>query len=192
MKQITDNLQNYPQILDGFVFTGLFGNRPLNGCSWYWNCLANLENLRAAAEDYRPRQWVVPKDFFNPANANNANIAPGKTVFYEFQVRPGSYLYGLTFAVFNDELSQARFSVVVRESRKEAGLSDRQLAASGFTAGSPVDPFNTLYPPMNLLSEPRLITSPGQIHAEVSNDSDPANVENAVSCQLLLLFAEPK
>jgi hypothetical protein len=45
---------------------------------------------------------------------------------------------------------------------------------------------------VDLLSEPRLIISPAQLHVEISNDSDPANVEAAISCQLLLLFAEPK
>ena len=59
-------------------------------------------------------------------------------------------------------------------------------------SGSPVDPFNTVKTPLRLLPEPRLILDPGQIHVELSNDADPADEENAVSCQLILLFAEPK
>jgi hypothetical protein len=195
MRPLTDSLQNYPQILDGFVFSGLFGLRPLNGVSWYWNCLANLENLRVAADDYRPRQWVAPKDFFNAANTNNANIPAGKTNFYEFAVKPGSYLYGLTFAVFDDSLETTQFSVVIRRGggkEGEAALSDRVFAASGITAGSPVDPFNTLYPRLDLLAEPLLIVAPGQMHVEISNDSNPADSEGNESCQLLMLFAEPK
>lgn len=189
---ITDNLQNYPQILDGFCYSGLFGTRPLTGMSWYWNCLANMENLRVAADNFRPRQWVVPKNFTDAANTNSANIQPGRTVFYEFQVKPGSYLWGMQFAVFNDDLAQSRFSVIVRESATDIGFSDRVYAASAIYSGPPIDSFNTLRPPVKLLPEPRLIVDPGQIHVEVSNDSDPDDEESAVSCQLLLLFAEPK
>ena len=89
-EQITTN---YPQLIDGFCYSGLFGTRPLNGMSWYWQALGNLEDLRLAADSYRPRQWVVPKDFLNTNNANNANILPGKTSFYEFQVKEGSWLW---------------------------------------------------------------------------------------------------
>lgn len=192
MKSVTDNLQNYPQIVDGFCFSGQFGSRPLNGVNWYWNCLAGMESLRVAANDFRPRWWVAPKNFTDPANLNDANIAPGKTSFYEFQVKPGSYLWGLQFSVFNDELTQSQFSFIIRESATEMGFSDRVLAASGIYANPPVDPFNALYPPVNLLPEPRLILAPGQLHCEISNDTDPGNPENAVSCQLLMLFAEPK
>lgn len=189
---MTDNLQNYPQIIDGFCYSGLWGTRPLTGVSWYWNCLANMESLRVAADSFRPRQWVIPKNFTEPANTASANIEPGKTAFYEFQVKPGSYLWGMQFAVFNDALAQSKFSVIVRESAPDLGFSDRPLAASGIYSGSPVDPFNTLRVPVKLLPEPRCILAPGQLNVEVSNDSDPSDEENAVSCQLLLLFAEPK
>ncbi len=188
----SDNLQNYPQIVDGFVYSGLFGARPLNGMNWYWNCLANMEALRVDADSFRPRWWVIPKNFTEPANTASANIQPGQTVFYEFQVKPGSYFWGMQFAVFNDTIPQSRFSVIIRESATDIGFSDRPMAASAIFSGSPVDPFNTLKVPVKLLPEPRLILDPGQIHVEVSNDSDPADEENAVSCQLLLLFAEPK
>ncbi len=189
---ITDNLQNYPQIVDGFVYSGLFGTRPLTGLSWYWNCLANMEALRVDADQFRPRQWVVPKNFTDTLNTNNANIQPGRTLFYEFQIRPGSYFWGMQFAVFNDELAQSSFSVIIRETQTGVGFSDRPLACSGIFSGSPIDPFNTLKVPVKLLPEPRLILDPGKIHVELSNDSDPADEESAVSCQLLLLFAEPK
>jgi len=182
---------NYPQIIDGFCYSGLFGVRPLNGLSWYWSCLANLEDLRLAADSYRPRSWVVPKNFTDPANTNSANIEPGKTVFYEFQVKPGSFLWGIQFSVFNDDVDQTQFSVIVRQG-SDLPFFDRVLAASAIYAGSPVDAFNTLKPPVDLLPKPRLIIPPAQLHVEVSNDSDPAEADNAVSCQLLLLFAEPK
>ncbi len=191
-EQQPENLQNYPQIVDGFCYSGLYGNRPLTGLSWFWNCLGNMEALRVAADRYRPRQWVIPNNFTNPANANNANIAPGRTFFYEFQIKPGSYLYGMQFAVFDEEIAQSKFSVIIRESATDLGFSDRPFQASMLFSGSPVDPFNTLKAPMKLLPEPRLILDPGQIHVELSNDADPGDDENAVSCQLILLFAEPK
>lgn len=189
MKAIEET--NYPQIVDGFCYSGLFGLRPNNHLSWYWRCLAHMEDLRLAADSYRPRQWVVPKNFTDQNNPNAANIAPGKTVFYEFLVKPGSWLWGMQFAVLNDTQSQSVFSVVVRQG-SELPFLDRVMTASGIFAGSPIDPFNTLQPSASLLPAPRLILEPAQIHCEVSNDSDPANTENAVSCQLLLLFAEPK
>jgi hypothetical protein len=187
----TDNPTNYPQILDGFCYSGLFGLRPNNRLSWYWRSLAELEDLRLAADSYRPRWWTVPKNFIDQNNANAANIAPGKTAFYEFLVKPGSWLWGLQFAVLNDTLSQSVFSVVIRQG-SDLPLLDRVMTASGIFSGSPVDPFNTLQPAVSLLTKPRLIIDPAQLHCEVSNDSNPANSEDAVSCQLLLLFAEPK
>jgi hypothetical protein len=191
-EQITTN---YPQLIDGFCYSGLFGTRPLNGMSWYWQALGNLEDLRLAADSYRPRQWVVPKDFLNTSNPNNANILPGKTSFYEFQVKEGSWLWGWTFAVFQgiggvEVIPQSNFSVIVRQG-SELPLLDRVMTASGVTNGNPVDPWNTFFPPVDLFHRPRLIIPPAQLHVEISNDSNPATVSTA-SCQLVLLFAEPK
>ena len=188
---ITDNLVNYPQILDGFCYAGIFGARPLTGLSWYWNCLANMEDLRLMADSYRPRWWTVPKNFTDSANTNSANIEPGKTFFYEFQVVPGSWIWGLQFSVFDDDLEQLQFSVMIRQGT-DLPFFDRVFAASGIYSGSQVDPFNTLKPSLRFLSQPRLIIPPAQIHVEVSNDADPADSDNAVSCQLLILVAEPK
>lgn len=186
---------NYPQIVDGFCYSGLFGTRPLNGMSWYWSSLKNLEDLRIAADSYRPRQWTVPKNFLEPANPNNANILPGKTIFYEFQVKEGSWLYGLQFAVFQgiggvEIIPQSTFSVVIRQG-SELPFFDRVMTGSGIFSGNPVASLNTLNPPMNLLHRPRLIIPPAQLHVEISNDSDP-DTESTASCQLLMLFAEPK
>jgi len=184
---------NYPQIIDGFSYSGLYGLRPLNHLSWYWACLHNLETLRIAADSYRPRHWVVPKNFLDPNNPNNGNILPGKTVFYEFQVKEGSWLYGMQFAnTFQPDVPQTKFSVVVRQG-SDMPFSDRPMAASAIYQGDPIDSFNTLKPPVNLLPEPRLIVAPSQLHVEISNDADPADVDNfSVSVQLLLLFLEPK
>jgi hypothetical protein len=182
---------NYPQIIDGFCYSGLFGTRPLNGMSWYWSCLSNLENLRLAADSYSPRWWVVPKNFLDSNNAGSVNILPGKTVFYEFEVPRGSWLYGLQFAVFEDELGQDKFSVVIRQG-SDLPFFDRVMTASGIAAETPTDPFNTLFPPVNLLPEPRLIVSPTQLHVEVSNDQPLDSDSTGASVQLLMLFAEPK
>lgn len=186
---------NYPQIIDGFCYSGLFGLRPLNGMSWYWSALANMEDLRVDAASYRPRQWVVPKNFIESANPNGANILPGKTSFYEFQVKEGSWLWGLQFAVFQglggvQVLPQTDFSVIIRQG-SDLPFMDRVFTCGGIAAGSPTDPLNTLYPRVNLLHRPRLIIPPCQLHVELSNDLDP-NVLATVSCQLLLCFAEPR
>ena len=187
-------LTNYPQILDGFCYGTIFGTRPLQGANWYWNCLQNetMQNLRLSADNYRPRVFICPKQFTNPANTNSTNILPGKTEFLEFQVRPGSYLWGLTFAVNNDGIVQSKFSVMIRESFTGMGIYDRPQAGQGIKGGSTVTTtFNTLNPPIELLPEPRLILEPAQIHCEVSNDSQPGS-DNNVSCQLAMFFLEPK
>jgi hypothetical protein len=163
--------------------------------SWYWSALKNMEDLRLDATSYRPRQWCVPKNLIEPANPNNANILPGKTSFYEFQVKEGSWLWGLQFAVFQgvggvEVISQTSFSVVIRQG-SDLPFMDRVFTGSGITSGSPVDPLNTLYPPVFLLHRPRLMIPPTQIHVELSNDLDPS-LDATVSCQLLLLFAEPR
>ena len=150
-----------------------------------------MEDLRLAADSYKPRWWTVPKNFLDQANTNNTNIAPGKTSFLEFQVKEGSWLWGLQFAVFNDQLDQSLFSVMIRQG-SEMPFFDRVMTASGIYEGNPVDPFNTLLPPVSLFPEPRLILPPTQLHVELSNDANPGDVESSVSCQLLLLFAEPK
>jgi hypothetical protein len=183
---------NYPQIIDGFSYAGLFGLRPLNRMSWYWRSLANLENLRLAADSYRPRWWTAPKNFLEASNPGSVNILPGKTVFYEFQVKEGSWLWGLQFSVFNDLLPNSQFSVIIRQG-SDLPFFDRVMTASGIFDNplGPIDDFNTLFPAVNLLPEPRLITSPTQLHVEVSNDQDPTEDPTA-SVQLLMLFAEPK
>jgi hypothetical protein len=192
MNEQMDEVTNYPQILDGFCYSGLFGTRPLNRMSWYWMALANMENLRLAADSYRPRWWMVPKNFIGPSVPNaGANLLAGKTEFYEFQVKRGSWLWGLQFAVANDALAQSAFSVIIRQG-SELPFFDRVMTASGIYGGNPLDPLNTLNPPVSLFAEPRLIIEPSQIHVEVSNDSNPAISEDDISCQLLLMFAEPK
>jgi len=189
---------NYPQIMDGFCYSGLFGVRPLNGLNWYcWNALDQMEDLRIAADSYRPRHWIIPKNFLEPGNTNSANIEPGKTVFYEFQVKEGSWLWGMQFCAritINEELdedSNTKFSVIVRQG-SDLPFADRPQVAAGVYSGNSADPFNTLKPVVNLLHRPRLIIPPAQLHVEISNDADPADDDFAVSCQLVLLFAEPK
>lgn len=187
---------NYPQLIDGFCYSGLFGTRPLNRMSWYWQALANMEDLRLAADSYRPRQWIVPRNFLDPANPGNVNIMPGKTVFYEFQVKEGSWFYGWQFAVLQglhgvETVPQSVFSVIMRQG-SELPFLDRVMTASGVYSGNPVDPLNTLFPVVNLEHRPRLIIPPCQLHVELSNDSDPISNDQAVSVQLVLLFAEPK
>jgi hypothetical protein len=190
---------NYPQIFDGFCYGQIFGTRPFQGCNWYWNCLENLLPLRLAADDYRPRTWVAPKEFFNIDNPNRCNILPGKTEFFQIQVKPRSYLWGLNFAVFDqdtlDSIGQTRFSIMIKETGTEIPLFDRPIAGSGIQFGLSSDLFNELKPQVELLPMPRLILEPGLLDISISNDCDPATTEEsegAVSCQLAMFFAEPK
>jgi hypothetical protein len=182
---------NYPQILDGFCYSGLFGNRPLNHLSWYWRCLEKMEDLRLAADSYRPRWYTVPKNFIDLSKNGGGNIRPGETVFYEFQVKEGSWLWGLQFAVLSNDAAQSSYSIVIRQG-SELPLTDRPMVASAVFSGNPIDPLNTLNPAVDLLSSPRLIQAPTQLHVEISNDQEPTSEENTISAQLLLLFAEPK
>ena len=196
MNQFTDNLVDYPQILDGFSYSGLFGLRPNNSLSWWWACLGSpeMEALRLAADSYRPRMYTVPKNFIDSNNPNGENILPGKTVFYQFQVKPGSWLWGMQFAVRNTTVtpSQAVFSIVVRQG-SELPVTERPMVAAAVFSGNPVDPINTLNPPVDLFSNPRLILDPyQQLHVEISNDQNAVVDTAESSVQLLLLFAEPK
>jgi hypothetical protein len=189
-----DNLAavtNYPQILDGFCYSGLFGVRPLlDGMSWYWKCLANMEDLRLAADSYRPRWWTVPKNVVDLNNPGGENILPGKTFFYEFQVKEGSSFWGMQFAVVGFPLDQTAFSVVVRQG-SDFPIADRPMVAAAIFSARQGDELNIIAPPVDLLIRPRLIIDPTQIHVELSNDSTAA-LDVGASCQLLLLFAEPK
>ena len=113
-------------------------------------------------------------------------------------MKPGSWLWGLQFAVLHTTIEgvtageeQTHWSVVIRQG-SELPFMDRPIAGSEIFSGVPNAPFNTLTPPVNLLPKPRLIIPPAQLHVEISNDADPTNEEFAISCQLLLLFAEPK
>lgn len=191
-------LTNYPQLFDGFCYSNLFGMRPNNRLNWYWACLGNMETLRVAADSYRPRQWVIPPNFIDPTKTNSANIEPGKTFFYEFQVKEGSILWGMQFSArvpstedFDLSNSNTKFSVVVRQG-SDLAFADRPQVASGIYQGNSADPFNILKPPVDLIPMPRLIIPPAQLNVEVSNDADPDDDNFAVSCQLILLFAEPK
>lgn len=186
------NETNYPQIQDGFCYSGLFGTRPLNHSSWYWSCLANMDDLRLAADSYTPRWWIVPKNFLDPTNPGSVNILNGKTVFYEFQVKPGSFLWGLQFGVSDNGFlaAQASLSVIIRQG-SDLPLFDRVMTCSGIASGNPADPLNTLFPAVDLLWKPRLILEPAQIHVEISNNLEPTD-PSLINAQLLMLFAEPK
>jgi hypothetical protein len=151
-----------------------------------------MDDLRLAADSYTPRWWIVPKNFLDPTNPGSVNILNGKTVFYEFQVKPGSFLWGLQFGVSDNGFlaAQASLSVIIRQG-SDLPLFDRVMTCSGIASGNPADPLNTLFPAVDLLWKPRLILEPAQIHVEISNNLEPTD-PSLINAQLLMLFAEPK
>ena len=193
---------NYAQIIDGFSYSLAYATRPLFG-NWYQASLASLDNLRLCAENYRPRWWVFPDQFALAANPNSAVILAGKTFYYQFQVKAGSYLWAMNFTALNTNapttpvaLNASRFSLTVAETASDNPLFDQVIAASAIRAPSAGATFtadtDNLYPPVQMLPAPRLILDPGNIRVEITNTAAPQTPANSVQCQLALFFAEPK
>jgi len=192
---ISTKESNYPQIFDGFSYGGSFGVRPLPLNYYAQVGLKALEPLRLVADSYRPRWHVVPNSFFDPANTNSANIAVGKTFFWQIQVKPGSYLWAMNFSALlisaEEEPSIPGYSVMVNESNTGLALFDIPIDTRQIATTQTGNADANARPPLQILAEPKLILSPGQLDISISNDDTPGTL-SSVSGQLALYFMEPK
>lgn len=173
------------QIFDGFDYGIQYSGRPNIYSNW-WMCIGQMEALRRVAGDYRPRQWVVPADF--------VALAARSTFHYAFPVKCGSYLYGLNFSPLSGEFEAVNantFSLNVTEACSNQSLYQQVVSGSVDRSPTGGDVFSgdvdKVYPPIQLLTTPRLILSPGEVAVELTN-----NGATARACQLVLFFAEPR
>lgn len=173
-----------PQILDGFSYPVAYSTRPLFGI-WYQAALDRLETLRRNQGQYRPRWWVIP-DIFTA-------IVARRTVYYQFQVPCGSWLWGASYIA--ESILTGQMSVTIRETGGPA-IPLHTLFSEIATGKTLTNPFGDttfvpdtdfLFPPVMLLAEPWLILEPGEMNVEVTNNSATDS-----RMQLVLFFAEPK
>jgi hypothetical protein len=172
------------QIFDGFVYGISFSTRP-QAYSAYWMGLGQMEAVRRAAADYRSKWIVVPDSF------TTTTISARNTFYYQGNVAQGSYLYGWNFT--GQELPPSKWSIQVTDTDLKIPLFN--AAGSARFLRSPSTSANVLagsgqnneMPPINLLTQPRLVFGSGGVEVEIANNS-----ANNLSCQVVLYFAEPR
>lgn len=165
------------QIVDAFSYNTSLLWLPLR---FYPNCLVQLDILRRAA-NYRPRWFVIPDDLDQP-------IQPYDTFYYQVNVNPGSYLWGYMFSSISATApgggpvatTAADLLVQAVDACTGVGLFMDFINAAAAHAN-----FNSRMGPV-LLTQPRPVLEPGLVNCEISNKT-----ANTITCQLLLLFAEP-
>jgi hypothetical protein len=137
---------------------------------------AQMEVLRSA-RGYRSRDFLVPEDVIQPVGAFSQ-------VEYQIQVQPGSYLWGMILTApdtLNEVGSSEQFlHVQVTDNCTETPLfSDYVRGLNLAPVGGPA----LRWP---YLTMARLVGEPGTLNVEVYNNS-----ANPVTCQLVLMMAEP-
>ena len=171
------NALTVPQKVDGFSYNTELLYLPNR---YFPNALAELDILRRA-NNYKPRWFTIPDDAGEP-------VQPFDTYYYTCEVADGSYCIGYEFASLS-ALNQAggnaattAADICIQATDVCSGISLFQDFANGLGCHS--DGSARCSP--ILLSRPRLILNPGLVNVEISN-----RTANLITCQLLLLFAEP-
>lgn len=166
-------------LMDGFLYNPSL--RFATPYDYYPTALGGLEILRRTAL-YRPRWYVIPDTINQP-------IAAYDTLEYQVHVQAGSYLWGYQFTQL--EVVRGTYTIVTGDDMlvqvtdactgiplfSDFVIDFGLLVPSGNAQGRPIP---------NLLSAPRLILEPGLINVEIANRDSAA-----ITCQLLLLTAEP-
>lgn len=164
---------------DGFLYSASLLYLPT---TYRASVYAGMEVLRRAS-GYRTRWYPVPDDFHDPVPAYGQ-------VEQQINILPGSYLWGLTFSApeeLNQDLETTVCHVQITDACTETPLFSDYVKSSNLNCAS-----NRRNP--MLLAHPALIGQPGLIDVEIYNGSTdgaipPAGVD--LTCQLVLLFAEP-
>lgn len=170
-------------IVDGFTMSA---SQLLVPTSYRALILGQMDTLRRTSA-MRPRHYVAPLQTDTP-------IAAYKQVEYQISVMPGSYVYGLSFALntnpegssTNPALIHAQLTDLYTEtpffSDYVRGVNFITNGAAATTAGYPVGTFRAPF----LFAQPRIICDPGTIQVELYNsDSNPSYA------QLTIFVAEP-
>ena len=180
-------MQRQPVILrqkvDGFCYNTSLLLLPYR---FFPQALGQLDLLRRAA-NFRPRWWVIPDDQGEP-------IQPFDTFYYQLAIANGSYLWGLNFKALSatdpdghpTEVAATDLLIQLVDSCTgvplfhdfviSAGMSVNQQATADF--GARMMPVT--------LTQSRLVLDPGLVNVEISN-----RTPNTITCQLLVMFAEP-
>lgn len=165
------------QVVDGFTYNTQLLYLP---CRFFPNALAQLDILRRAA-NYRARWFVVPDDIDQP-------VQPYDTLYYQIELAANTYLWGYSFAAISatdptgSPVATTAGDLLVQLVDSCTGVPLWQDFSNA--AGSHSN-FTSRANPI-ILSQPRLILSPGLCNVEVSN-----RTANTITCQFLLHFAEP-
>jgi hypothetical protein len=166
------------QIVDGFSYNTALNYLP---CRYFPNALASLDLLRRAA-NFRPRWFVAPDDI------QAQPVQPYDTFYTQFEVPGGSRLWGYNFVSIS-ELTPSGSIIAGVASHIAAqwvdncsGVPQAQDVMNGGGCGSN---FTARALPV-LLTRPRVFLDPGTVNVELCNLTG-----NTITCQLLLMFAEP-
>lgn len=166
-----------PHVVDGFSYNTQLKYLPYR---FFPNALAQLDILRRAA-NLRARWFVVPDDIDQP-------IQPYDTLYYQIEMAGGSYLWGYQFSSISavdpdgDPAETTAADILVQAVDSCTGVPIAQDFTNG--AGSHSN-FTSRCLPV-LMTQPRLILDPGLVNVEISN-----RTANTITCQLLLMTAEP-
>lgn len=166
------------QIVDGFSY-----NTELNYLAdrYFPNALASMDVLRRAA-NFRPRWFTIPDD------VNNNLLQPYDTFYSQLDIAGGSRLWGYQFASLSEltpagtTIAGVNTHVAVNWSDNCSGVPQSQDAMNG---GGCSSNFTARALPV-LLTRPRVFLDPGTVNVEIFNLTG-----NTITCQFLLMFAEP-
>ena len=172
-----DRAVTLKHVVDGFTYNTqllYLSNR------YFPNALAQLDILRRAA-NLRARWFCIPDSLDQP-------IQPYDTLYYQIQMQENSYVYGYQFSSIS-ALNPAGGPAEPSASDLLIQLVDSCTGIPLFqdfaNAGGAHSNFTARCIPI-LLTQPRLILSPALVNVEISN-----RTPNTITCQLLVLVAEP-
>ena len=165
------------QVVDGFSYNTMLTWLP---CRYFPNALASMDVLRRAA-NLRARWFTIPDDIQIP-------VQPYDTLYSQFEVAGGSRCWGYNFVSVKETtpsgtvIAGVATHVSVQAVDSCSGVPLFQDVANG---GGCSSNFTARCLPI-LLTKPRVILEPGLVNVEIANLTG-----NTITCQLLLMFAEP-
>lgn len=173
---IPSNEPDTSPLMDGFTLQPALQFLPYR---YYPLALGGLEVLRRAAL-WHPRWFVIPDSINQP-------IQPYDTLEYQCSILGGSYLWGYQFTELSGgDVDPTAQNLLVQVTDACTGIAIWSDFVTDFALAVPNTGTALGAPVPRLLPLPRLILEPGLIDVEISNRTG-----NEVTCQLLLLCAEP-
>ena len=178
-----DSCRLDPSIFDGFSLASAYNSRNLEGL-YYAASLRNMDTLRRAQRNFRPRFLSFPENY--------DQIVARSSNYYQVWVKPGSWLWAVAFSSINNAGSGpvTTFSFQVRESCSNLPIWSEPAATEPFIyAASSIDA------PLRILPVPKPILGPGLLHIEIldtQGQTSPVGTVNTNRAQVTLFLAEPK